>query len=55
MRNFLRELLSVDWFTFVVLFTFYWFGLATVTWPWFCLPFVVWAGLWIWFADKPKK
>jgi hypothetical protein len=55
MKNKLRDLLSVNWLTFGLLFGFYWLGLLTITWGWFCVPFMLWFGLWIWFADKPRE
>lgn len=51
----LRLALSVSWLTFGLIFASYWIGLATVTWGWFCLPYLLWFFLWIWFADKPIK
>jgi hypothetical protein len=55
MKEKLRQLLTVNWLTFGLIFGFYWLGLATATGAAFCLPFVVWFALWIWFADKPVK
>jgi hypothetical protein len=60
MRKFFNEKLSVTWFTFALLNLFFWSGILVTISPfkvfgWFALLYVIWAGLWIWFADKPKK
>lgn len=60
MKNLFNKLLSINWFTFILIQLMFWTGILVTIKPfkvfgWFCLVYVLWFGLWIWFADKPKK